>query len=283
MKRKKVRVVTNWCSSFDIHDRIIDQFCADKTTLGFEFTASDDYDYLVAFNDMRGFTPLVPKSNILGFIQEPPNHAHFYDTKLADSCELVYTCAAPHQYPVYSDNMKGFPCGMFFHMGGDILDYFGKPEKTKDVSMITSGIRGGFYEHRRNLASYLHRSGTADVFGRGLSTGKGTLQNKADGLMPYKFSVCMENGIYEGYISDKIIDAVLCDAIPIYVGAPDVAAFIPFAIVLDNFTNPKRAAADIKEIIQSVNYDAIYPKMQAFKKLYLSKHSILTKINEFVK
>jgi hypothetical protein len=84
--------------------------------------------------------------------------------------------------------------------------------------MITSGIRGGFYEHRHNLARALAASNFCDVYGRGLAYRgvKGELRNKANGLLPYKFSICMENGIWDDYISDKIIDAVLCSTIPIY-------------------------------------------------------------------
>jgi alpha(1,3/1,4) fucosyltransferase len=39
----------------------------------------------------------------------------------------------------------------------------------------------------------------------------------------YKFVICGENSIHPGYVTEKIVSARLAGAVPIYVGAPDVA------------------------------------------------------------
>ena len=39
---------------------------------------------------------------------------------------------------------------------------------------------------------------------------------------PYKFVICCENHVIPGYITEKIINAMLAGAIPIYYGAPDI-------------------------------------------------------------
>ena len=52
-----------------------------------------------------------------------------------------------------------------------------------------------------------------------------TLENKADGHSRYMFSVVIENCREPGYFSEKLIDSLLCQSIPIYWGAPDVSHF----------------------------------------------------------
>jgi len=44
--------------------------------------------------------------------------------------------------------------------------------------------------------------------------------------LPYKFVICCENSRMPGYITEKIINARLARAVPIYLGAPDVEHYI---------------------------------------------------------
>lgn len=43
-----------------------------------------------------------------------------------------------------------------------------------------------------------------------------------DKYLPYQFVICCENSCLSGYITEKIINAYLAGAIPIYKGAPDI-------------------------------------------------------------
>lgn len=40
---------------------------------------------------------------------------------------------------------------------------------------------------------------------------------------PYKFVICCENSRHPGYVTEKIVSAMLAHAVPIYLGAPDIA------------------------------------------------------------
>lgn len=44
--------------------------------------------------------------------------------------------------------------------------------------------------------------------------------------IPYKFVICCENTRLRGYVTEKIVNARLANAIPIYLGAPDIADHI---------------------------------------------------------
>ena len=59
----------------------------------------------------------------------------------------------------------------------------------------------------------------------------------ADGKMPvisqYKFMICYENCVYDGYVSEKIFDCMAAGVIPIYLGAPDINSIVPESCFID--------------------------------------------------
>ena len=46
--------------------------------------------------------------------------------------------------------------------------------------------------------------------------------DKEDGLCDYMFSVAIENGEYETYFTEKILDCFATGTIPVYLRAPDI-------------------------------------------------------------
>lgn len=52
-------------------------------------------------------------------------------------------------------------------------------------------------------------------------------ENKLDTISRYKFNICLENMMYPGYVTEKIIDCFRAKVIPIYLGAPDIVEFVP--------------------------------------------------------
>jgi hypothetical protein len=67
---------------------------------------------------------------------------------------------------------------------------------------------------------------------------------------PYKFVICCENSRYNGYVTEKMISAMLANAIPIYLGAPDVVAhFNPASFVhVGAYANWEQALDRIREL-----------------------------------
>ena len=54
-----------------------------------------------------------------------------------------------------------------------------------------------------------------------------TCEDKIKTISNYKFAICFENTSYPGCITEKIIDCFVAGVIPIYLGAPDIAKFVP--------------------------------------------------------
>jgi hypothetical protein len=92
-------------------------------------------------------------------------------------------------------------------------------------------------------------------------------------LRLYRFSICYENAVFPGYITEKPFDCWFAGCIPVYLGAPDVSSFIPDNTYIDkrNFPNykdlyhymktlsPAEYQAYLAAIESFVNSDAIHP------------------------
>jgi hypothetical protein len=49
----------------------------------------------------------------------------------------------------------------------------------------------------------------------------------------FRFAICFENVSTHGYVTEKIIEALVAGAIPVYLGAPDIALHVPSAAYID--------------------------------------------------
>ena len=91
-------------------------------------------------------------------------------------------------------------------------------EKSKMISFITSNKN--FTEGQKTRLSWVEKIGDqVDLYGRGFNE----IATKEEGLCDYMFSVVIENGIYESYYTEKILDCFATGTIPVYLGSPDIA------------------------------------------------------------
>ncbi|KJS19405.1 MAG: hypothetical protein VR78_03340 [Hoeflea sp. BRH_c9] len=95
-----------------------------------------------------------------------------------------------------------------------------KIEKTRLVSLIASA-KNHYPGHklRHQVVAWARDNGAdVDILGRGYAP----FEKKSDGLAPYRYSVIIENVREPGYITEKLIDCLLCETVPIYWGDPDI-------------------------------------------------------------
>jgi hypothetical protein len=62
---------------------------------------------------------------------------------------------------------------------------------------------------------------------------KGTVSSKYQTLSNYTFSICFENMIMDGYITEKIFDCLFTGTIPVYLGAPEIEKYVPRNCFID--------------------------------------------------
>ena len=66
-----------------------------------------------------------------------------------------------------------------------------------------------------------------------LGSYRGSVDDKIRTLAQYKFTFTLENTVSKGYVTEKIFDAMFAGAVPIYLGAPDIADFVHKAAFID--------------------------------------------------
>lgn len=96
-----------------------------------------------------------------------------------------------------------------------------KIEKTADVSLIASARTDqDGHQLRHAIVDDVRAKGlNVDVMGRAYRP----FDKKSEGLAPYRYSVVIENTRSPGYFTEKLVDALLCETVPIYWGAPDIS------------------------------------------------------------
>lgn len=90
-------------------------------------------------------------------------------------------------------------------------------EKSKLVSMISSN-KTMCEGHLSRLKWVEKLRDRVDLYGRGFNE----IEFKEEGLCDYMFSVAIENGQYETYYTEKLLDCFATGTIPVYLGAPDI-------------------------------------------------------------
>ena len=131
----------------------------------------------------------------------------------------------------------------------DILSHYWLNESRSDKLVLIAGNHAPFfkknelYSERIQLVNFLSKNNFIDLYGRGwnfhinrrilwwkyllnyssiMKSYKGATSNKHETLSKYKFSICFENSITAGYITEKIFDCFYAGTIPIYYGDPNV-------------------------------------------------------------
>jgi len=101
---------------------------------------------------------------------------------------------------------------------GNLIDSAAR--KTKSCSIIASGkqdLKGHILRHK--VVAWVREKGyDVDVLGRGFEPFK----LKQEGLLPYQYSVVIENVQEADYFTEKLLDCILCGTMPIYWGAPNI-------------------------------------------------------------
>jgi len=93
--------------------------------------------------------------------------------------------------------------------------------KTRMLSLIASSK--DYYEGHKLRHQVIDWIRSAQVDAEILGRGYAPFERKSDGLAPYRYSVVIENVREPGYFTEKLIDCLLCETVPIYWGAQDIA------------------------------------------------------------
>ena len=130
-------------------------------------------------------------------------------------------------------------------------------EKSKMISMIASNKN--MCEGHRLRLEWVDRIGDqVDLYGRGFNE----IADKEEGLCDYMFSIAIENGQYETYFTEKLLDCFATGTIPVYLGAPDIGEHFNKDGIID-LTDE----FDVSEEIYYSKMDAIKDNLERAKQM----------------
>jgi len=225
---------------------------------GIQFTRQpvDVCDYLLAIDGAGTGTVVCPSEHVWGLLFEPP-------IPLYDGMHQ----GVPHHSRVYTTNdcivgeryvhtQPAVP--WYVDKDYDFLKACPIPEKELALSWITSNYTN-LPGHRLRMAFLrrIRKQIQLDLFGKGIRY----IQDKWDGLAPYKYSLAVENTKARWYWTEKLADCFLAWTMPIYYGCTNISDYFPRESFVELDILDPFAPEKIREVIASDlwrrNLDAI--------------------------
>ncbi|MBN2547920.1 MAG: hypothetical protein JXB15_02085 [Anaerolineales bacterium] len=191
--------------------------------LQFILDESGACDYALVLNHPRGETRVTcPPHHIWALIQEPPNEIYQRYHRGRPEYARVYTTDPMLEGPRYWHTQPALP--WHINRDYDTLIKCQPPTKERQLSWITSNLvttagqrqRLRFLERIRPRVSF-------DLYGKGFHY----LEDKWDGLAPYRYSLVVENFRNPYYWSEKLADCFLSWTMPIYYGCTRIQDYFP--------------------------------------------------------
>lgn len=199
-----------------------------------------------------------PKSQRLCVLLESPiNECYRYVDLYKQRFSTIFT----HQQHLLE---QGSPFREFYfgtnwlgEMSHEELSTFAStlPAKSKAVSFMGSiqHQNAGAYQFREEVARYCLGDDSIDCFGKGIKE----VEGKAVAIAPYYFSIAMENAASDYYFSEKLIDCILLETVPIYYGCEGISELLdPRGLLQFNTLD------ELKEILPRLTaekYESMHP------------------------
>lgn len=195
---------------------------------------------------------------------------------------------SPNYDEIYVSDQQwcGYKPNIKFNLAGSNLPWLRIPkeipEKTKLVSMVASGklVTEG-HKYRHKIAEKFKDK--VDLFGgaagsKRIGESRNPWPDKSETILPYMFSIVIENDSYKTYFTEKLTDCFAAGTIPLYWGAPDIDQYFNTEGILtidDNFDMSMLT----KELYFS-KMDAIKDNYQRIKKMLTADDMLFKNIHE---
>ena len=189
----------------------------------------------------------------------------------------------------------------YFYRDRNIISpYFDGPKDgfltMVNANMLIHSFKNELYGERLKAIKYFSVMPSFDLYGYGWDkrprhpfyfhykeyvarVWRGSVVNKVKTMSRYKFSLCFENCVYPGYISEKIFDCLAAGSIPIYLGAPDINSLVPKTCFID--FREFRNYDELNKFLSSVSPERVDEYRQTIKS-FLADRSNLKDIKSFV-
>lgn len=97
----------------------------------------------------------------------------------------------------------------------------------------------------------------------------------------FRFALCFENIASPGYVTEKIIEALVAGALPVYLGAPDIADYVPSEAFID--AGQLSSMAELPEMLKAISAGEAVEKIKAGRRFLDSAAGCLHSYEGFAK
>ncbi|MGO4408025.1 glycosyltransferase family 10 [Bosea sp. RAF48] len=145
------------------------------------------------------------------------------------------------------------------------------PAKSRDICVLISDK--AFTEGHRRRLDFLERlrqvHPAIDIFGRGIRP----FESKWDTLLPYRYTLVLENSDERDFVTEKMPDAWLAFCHPIYSGSVNAERYAsPDAFTRIDIAEPEAAIARIGSLLaDETGYGTCLPAVVAARQDYLTR------------
>lgn len=301
----KIKMTCNWMSGRDLcnyWNKFTDgDYTCSKNNTDFkmfgEELSMDDADYIVVVNNCSEYISDQNLSKTIFMKMEPVFYTDFWENINSGLLKAKIVHGNDNPGDVSTNLVKCNPFEWLISKTKTELITSNYSENKIQGNRISSVISGKQNDEghkiRLGFALYAQKFLDWDNYGNCGSEQfpwnnfLGSIQNKEDALIPYKYSFNCENNFLKGYVGEKLLDCILCETLCFYCGCPNIADFIdPRAFVnldlgrLDSSDMEKKKKWDAA--IQIIK-NAIHSNLWEERLLYIKaeKRKILENTNLF--
>lgn len=241
------------------------------------FTTDDieECDVLVMLNNRmkHAVHAHCPKGRIWALMQEPYAKG-FTDWMVEghDAFDRIYTNYLPSSDPKYITSQPALP----WHVNRtfDELTTCVMPEKRRSLSWIVGNCRdlpGHMKRFAFLRAVQADKNLDIDLYGRAVHF----IDDKWDGLAPYRYSIAAENTLWPDYWTEKIADCFLTWTVPFYHGCGNLEKYFPAdSFIRIDIDKPEEAIGIIKRYLREDDWSRRLPALEEARRRVLYEYQL---------
>ena len=250
------------------------------------FTTDDieECDVLVMLNNRMKHSvhAKCPKGRVWALMQEP--YAKGFTDWMVEGHEAfdrVYTNYLPSSDPKYITSQPALP----WHVNRtfDELTTCAMPEKNRPLSWIVGNLHDLPGHMKRGVflrAVQADKTLDIDLYGRAVNF----IEDKWDGLAPYRYSIAAENTSWPDYWTEKIADCFLTWTVPFYHGCGNLEKYFPAdSFIRIDLDKPDEAIAIIKRYLREDDWSRRLPALEEARRRVLYDYQIFPVLTKLLK
>ena len=148
------------------------------------------------------------------------------------------------------------------------------PAKSMKISIVCSNIQTiKNHQQRLYFVQILQKifKDRIDFYGRGFNK----IQNKANAINDYFYTICLENNFEENFWTEKVTDAYLGWSVPVYSGCPNLEAYFPEqSFIRIDYRNIESSVKVIYKLLEEDDYASRLESISEARWRVLFKYNI---------